>query len=238
VSDVLDLDTIPRAEFLTERWDHSPGEHVTVLGPNGSGKTHLAYQLLETSARPQHPAVVLVMKPRDATARLWSRELEMPITRSWPPATVWRAKPRGWTLWPRHVFDPARDNVMLETQFRRAILDSYKRGSRIVFVDELAGMERELSLKMDTDTLWTRGRSMGTSIWAASQRPAWISGYAFSQAMHLFLFRTPDKRDRERFADISGHVSSKEIEATNLSLPRYHALYIRREPFQMCIVGP
>ena len=61
--------SFPRDDFLSRRWRYRAGEHVTILGPTGSGKTYLGYQLLEKVATPKLPGIVLVMKPRDATVR-------------------------------------------------------------------------------------------------------------------------------------------------------------------------
>jgi MoxR-like ATPase len=140
---LAELETFDREEFLTERWRYRAGEHVTVLGPTGSGKTHLAYQLLEHSATRALPAVVLVMNPAMDSAHVDPAGEGAP-TRSGPGrrmASMWQPKPPGWLVWPKHKFDPDRDDAMpARRQFRRRLMDSYKRGNRIVFVDETFGL--------------------------------------------------------------------------------------------------
>jgi hypothetical protein len=37
--------TVPRDDFLRRRFDYRPGDHVTIIGPTGSGKTWMASQL-------------------------------------------------------------------------------------------------------------------------------------------------------------------------------------------------
>lgn len=228
-----------RDEFLTEGWEYNPGEHVTILGPTGSGKTYLGYQLLDATATVKVPAVVLVMKPRDATVKKWSKTVEFKTVRSWPPTpSIWRSRPpRGYVLWPRFTYDPDRDDAEQYRQFRRCLLDSYKKGDRIIFGDEVYSLAEELDLDKELVTLWTKGRSMGCGLWAASQKPTHIPLWAYSMAEHLFLHHDPDKRARQRFAEIGG-VDPKLVEDTVLSLKRHEFLYIRRADGAMCVIEP
>lgn len=228
-----------RAEFLAERWRYRPGEHVTILGPTGSGKTHLAFQLLTASTTPDLPGVVLVMKPKDATVRRFAKNAGYRTVRSWPPMpSPWRPKrPPGWVLWPRHTFDPDRDDVVLYREFRKALLDAYKRGDRVIFGDEVYGLAQELGLTKELITLWSRARSMGTGLWAASQKPTHIPLWAYSNADHLWLAYDPDKRSRDRFAEIGG-VDPVLVAQAVVQLREFEWLYIRREDRTLCIVSP
>jgi energy-coupling factor transporter ATP-binding protein EcfA2 len=227
-----------REEFLARRWAYRAGQHVTILGPNGMGKTTLGFQLLAHTARPKLPAIVLAMKPRDNTMSDWTKALKFRRTRSWPPVTIpWNANPPGYTLWPRHTFDPDIDDALLRAEFRRAMMQSYKKGNRIVFVDELFGVTDELGLTKEAITLWSRGRSMGAGLWGGTQKPSHVPLWAYNQAQHLFLSYDPDKRSRDRFAEIGG-VDPTLVKDVVVQLPKFHWLYIRRDGPVMCVIGP
>jgi hypothetical protein len=231
--------TFARQEFLEQRWRYRPGEHVTILGPTGCGKTYLAYQLLAASTRPKTlPGVVLVMKPRDDTVQEWSAQAGYERVTTWPPVTApWRKPPPGWVLWPKFSFDPEQDDVTLHIQFRSAMLDSYRRGNRVLFADELLGLVQDLKLARPLSSLWTKGRSMGCGLWGCSQRPAHIPLHAYSQAEHLFLARDPDQRSRKRFDEIGG-VDPMLVAEANMALTKHQFLYVRRDGAHVCIIDP
>lgn len=232
------LETIPREEFLTRRFAYQPGEHLTIMGPTQNGKTYLAYQLLAQVSTPKLPAVTLVMKPKDPTTLRFAKEHKHVRVRHWPPPWTWapfKENPPGWILWPRHTYDPDTDDPRLYREFRTAILDSYKRGKRIVFADEVAGLVTELNLGRALVTVWSRGASNKCGLWSATQRPAYVPLAAYTNAEHLFLSYEPDKRGRDRFNEIGG-VDGKLVAETVLGLKKYQWLYIRRTDRRMCIV--
>ena len=228
-------ESIPRRDFLQTRWRYRAGEHVTLLGPTGSGKTHLTWQLLQVSATPRVPAVVLAMKPRDATTTKWSKTLGYRVTRQWPPARLpFRAKPSGYTLWPRHTFDPDIDDAEHERIFRKAVMDSYRNGDRIVVCDELLAA-MDLHLERSLRAGWTRGRSMGMGLWGGTQKPTHIPTYGYNQASHLFIAYDPDKRSRDRFNEIGG-LDSDLLRNWVCALGKHEFLYIRRDGPAICVV--
>lgn len=237
VAEVEPVPYVARDDFLANHWDYRPGEHVTILGRTGSGKTYLAYQLLDQTTTPELPGVVLVTKPKDATVDTFTKRLEYRKVRSWPPvSSMWLpAKPRGWTVWPPHKFDPDVDDPRLAAEFRRTVLDCYKRGKRVLFSDEITELVA-LGLKRELDTVWERGRSMGCGLWASSQRPAYVPMHAYSAPEHLFLAFDPDRRNRDRFREIGG-VDPDLIAAVVFELGRFEWLYIRREDRAVCVVG-
>jgi hypothetical protein len=149
--------------------------------------------------------------------------------------------PNGYVLWPRHTFDPDRDDPHLRREMRRALLAGYAnkvpgkepRGN-VVFADETWGLI-DLKLQREIVTLHTRGRSMGCGLWVSSQRPTFIPLTSYSQAEHLFLAFDPDKKARERFREIGG-IDPALIEEQVMRLKLHQWLYLRRADRTVCII--
>ena len=241
---------IPREEFLERRFHWKPGEHVVVLAPTGWGKTHLLYQLTDTAATERNPAYLLVLKPRDETVEKFRAKLGWPRTDRYPPPLYQRIqygrffrrgpKFRGLVVWPKHEFDPSKDDPHIGRIMRRAILHSYKKGNRIVVVDEAYSMGKEYGLDREMVTVLSKGRSMETAMFGGSQKPTHIPLWFYSQSDHLFIGNDPDKRARQRYGEIGG-VDPKLVEAEVSKLHKHEFLYIRRNGKngpEIAVIGP
>lgn len=236
--DFPEVERFDRDDFVDNYFHYESGEHVSFIGPTGSGKTTFAYQLLQEVSTPKLQGIVLVMKPRDKTATDWNKTLNYKIVRNWPPPlSVWEPKkPPGFTLWPRFTYKPREDNLAHSEIFERCILDSYQKGNRILFADEVYGLANEMDLEEELKALWMRGRSMGCGLWAATQKPTHVPLWMYSQAQHLFLHNDPDARARKRFGEIGG-VDPKLIENVIMKLAKHEWLYIYRDGPKLAIVG-
>lgn len=230
---------LDREEFLHDYWDYDTGEHVTILAPTGGGKTHLGQELLGVTMTQEVPAILFAMKPRDETVEKFAKRQKLRTVQQWPPPPtnrVLHGKPKGWVLKPRHAYDPYVDDVRHAEIFRRAILDSYRRGNRILFADETYSLEQELGLTPELRTVWTKGRSMRCGLWAATQRPVYISKWAY-QAHHIFIGNDPDDDARKRLSEIGAAVDKQVVRSTVASLDRYEFLYVNRDERSICIVS-
>lgn len=244
---IVRIRRIPRQEFLREYWRYEAGEHVTVIGMTGSGKTHLSFQLLQHSISRELPGVVLVMKPRDSTVGRWQKALGLKRIASWPPPLVRRLvdKPPGWVLWPK-LGDLDRDDDTLRREFSRCMRESYAQAARkdgeprAIFCDEVVGITQDLKLGAPLNALWSRGRSVGLGVWAATQRPFNAPQLAYQSAEHLFFAAEPEARNRQRLTEIGGfdteaveHIVSTE----NQVLAKHEFLYLGRTNHVWAIIG-
>lgn len=238
--------TIPRDVFLSRYWDYEDGQHVTILGKTGSGKTFLGFQLLNASISKERPGVVLVMKPRDDTVVTWQKRLNLRRVPHWPPPRIRNKldKPRGYVLWPP-LGDFDRDDDVLRTEFDRCFRESYAQAARkngeprVLFADEVVGISKDLGLERSLKRLWMRGRSLGIGLWAATQRPFDAPLLAYQAPEHLFIAADPDSRNRERLGQIGGFDSDlieHIVHPANRVLGRNEFLYLGREAHVMAIV--
>jgi hypothetical protein len=229
--------SFPREEFIRERFHYEAGQHVTFLAPTQAGKTTLAFELLEKTVAKEVPGIVLVQKRKDETLTRWTEHLKAKgwiQTKVWPPNPL-RKQAVGYILWPLHSRDPDATNERLRGIFRRALLDSYNKGNRILFADETYYLSDRLDLDDELIQIWAQGAGMGCGLWAATQRPAYIPLWGYSMAEHLFLANDPDKRARIRYGEIGG-INPRFVEWQVERLPKYHWLYIRRTGPECCIV--
>lgn len=231
---------IDRQVFITRMWKYRSGEHVSFIGPTGSGKTHLALQLLARSVSEELPGYITVMKARDKTVgdflrthEGWKRTLTFPP----PPVVPGMKKPLGYAVWPHHTNDPEGDEVRHEALFHRMHRQLYVKGDNIIFDDEVVSLVREMDMKRDLTRIWTKGRSIGAGLWGATQRPAMVPLEMYDQAQHLFLANIKDKRSQDRFGEISG-VDPDLVVSVVRALPKWHWLYIRQEAGEMCVISP
>ncbi len=188
---------------MLRQWQ--PGEHITVVGPTGSGKTHLALTLAELCKY-----VLVIATKRDdpliddlqgrgyfATANLdrlvWT-DNDGPVPEH-----------RHVIYWQRlEGAKGARERQERQAVLVRKALDYAERTRGwTVVLDELMWATRNLHLDRELDSLWFGARTQGVSVIACSQRPTQVPLLALSSASYLFLFRTQDDRDLERLREAS-----------------------------------
>jgi hypothetical protein len=201
-------------------FDWRQGEHVSIIGPTGLGKTTLALSLLPL----RKYVVVLATKPRDDQLTRFRREHRFRIIRRWSEAGLVEQNPR-LILWPE--VERIKDIRSQRQRMKDALEEIFVSGGWCVYVDELffVGSPKFLGLENYLRLLWLQGRSLKVSLVGATQRPAWVPLEMYDQASHLFFFRESDETNLKRMGGI-GWLNRRDIMGEVAALPTYRFLYI------------
>lgn len=222
------------------------GEHVSLIGPTGSGKTTLALELLDR----RDFVCVLGTKPKDPTLDRLVKHKGYQLRRQWLERT--RRRPLGGppepaevkmsdgttrrrahvVLWPE--FRVAADKAHQRDVFDLALGDMFAAGSWCVFADEVFYLCRELGLEQHLTTMWTQGRSLGVTLVGGTQRPAFVPLYMYDQATHLFLWGDNDETNLRRVGGLGG-LSAASVRAIVAGLPQHSVLYVNTRTRQLAV---
>lgn len=195
------------------RWNQ--GEHVSLIGHTGSGKTTLASQLLPI----RKYVTVIATKPKDPLLDSYKRK-GYSVVREWPPPDHLQRI----LFWPK--IERISDKLTQAIEVHKALSGIYRSGGWCLFLDEVRYIAQTLKLKSDIELLWLQGRSSRVSLVAATQRPSWVPLEMYSQATHLFLWRETDRRNLNRVTEISSGLDTVEIRNTVSRLSLHDFLYI------------
>lgn len=207
------------ADYWRKAWRQ--GEHVTYVGPTGSGKTTLAVELLDARSY----VVALATKPADDTMDRLIKSRGFRKIKTWPPVRGDRV-----VLWP--PFRGRQDLLAQQEQMSAALDGAFAEGSWTIFADELWYLCQVLRLEDHLRLIWTQGRSLGVTLVGGTQRPAHVPLLAYDQATHLFFFRDNDETNLRRIGGLGG-LHSGLIRRTVAALPKHVALYVNTRTGQL-----
>lgn len=216
---------IPWQEFRrTLRW--KPGEHFSLIGPTGLGKTTML-----TNVLPMHPFVtVFATKPRDKTMTALIAHDHYVRFERWPNGLDPEEFPRR-VIWP-DATDIDSDKIQ-KVVFGDAFAKIYREGGWTLALDETWYVDDILGLGKNIKMYLLQARSLDISLVSAFQRPAWVPRELYSSSTHLMFWKTNDEVDLKSLSGI-GYRSAQLIRDIVSDLDLFQVLYINSRTGMMC----
>ena len=173
-------------------------QRTVIVGRTGSGKTQFATWLLSNAPFDRQPYVIVDYK-RDALLNMSKRIREI-----------------GYNELPKHPGlyiihpDPSHDEIMENWLYR-----IWRHGRIGLYFDEAYMVPNKKAFP----AVLTQGRSLHIPAIVVSQRPVWLSRFAFSEADHFAVFHLNDLDDRRT---ISRFLPEGAVEERQ---PEYHSIW-------------
>lgn len=170
-------------------------EHTTIIGRTGSGKTQAGMWLLSHAPFDMMPYVLIDYKGDEVLNSIGAIH-----------HSIYADPPEHPGLYIVHPM-PHEEEAMESFLWK-----IHAKGNTGLYFDEGFMAARLKSL----EAILMQGRSKKIPCFILSQRPSWMSRYAFSEASHFAVFHLNDRRDRMKVKEFFGNYSEER-------LPDYHA---------------
>lgn len=182
--------------------DRRQGEHVTLIGPPGRGKTQCMIELSKEQAPVNAYSIFLASKRIDDTQDLLkgqgyavaktASEIQIEESHKWILRPTW---PKGYT--------PDQLYAHHKREFELALMKAFEETAWTVNVDELPYLVRQLGLTKELLLLWLQGRSQANTVVCNTQRPRHVPLEAYEAATHIIFFQQHDTGEINRVAEIA-----------------------------------
>lgn len=210
----------PWPEFVADmQWRQ--GEHLTAVGPTGSGKTTLTNNLLEK----RRFVIFAATKKRDPTVDWLKKNQGFRV--------VNRIEQLHPQVHNRFIYKPSFPDVGARglrdqhAEFFRELLNHvFVNGNWTLDLDEVRYLTEFLGLTQEYELLLLQGRSLGVTVLSKTQRPKRIPLTAFDQATHLFFWKDNDEENLKRIASLGAAHDARAIRAEVARLPHHEVLYL------------
>lgn len=182
-------------------WKPELAPHHSILGQNGSGKTHLiVHGLLPLCL--DDKVCILDSKGDDPVLRASGAKSVRTLPSNLKRVTFDDNQPKS--AWYRLVISD--DIGRAQDQVGATLERIYREGNWVVIIDETRAISDPrspgLGLQPQLDRLWLRGRSRGISVIAATQAPRWVPSSFYDQCQFVWCSRIRDERAHQRIMEI------------------------------------
>jgi hypothetical protein len=222
------------------RIDWQPGQHWSIIGPSGTGKTT---GLVDLGERSMHHSILVITKNRDSLVR------RLPTERGWTVAReladVQKLLKKSWgDRWEKRdrppqriVFHPKLGQVSLrdraevlaarvEELFTWVYYNGHDFGGVTVEIDEATGASQQLGLQKPLTLMWDESRSNDVEMVAGIQRPAYVPKSSYNAARYLMVFKTVDPDDVLAVTKMAGFSNRQLLRDQLEQLPEHNHLLI------------
>lgn len=174
-------------------------QRTLIVGRTGSGKTQFGSWMLSKAAFDKQPYIIIDYKGDDLLGQIdRAKEIGYKDTVKHPGLYYLKAM-------------PGTDAEM--TAFLWSV---WKRGKTGLFFDEGYMVPNTQALQ----AVLTQGRSLRIPVIMLSQRPVWLSRFAFSEADYFAFFHLNDERDE---ATVKGLTPRNDVWDFRTRVPKYHS---------------
>ena len=223
-------------DALVQSMDWRQGEHVTCIGPTGTGKTTLMLSLLDSDAQPTRYVIFYGTKPKDRTLdKLVGTAGWRKVLRFDRMPNVINARNGRIVFWPR--FKTPDDIPAQAYQIGNSVRNAYLEHGWTLVIDETWWFTHMLGLEKWLKALWTQGRSVDITVMAGTQRPVSIPVLAYDQATHVFFWRDNDESNLKRISGMNG-LNAALIRRTVSTLPKHDVMYVNTRTGAMFVTTP
>lgn len=210
-------DLVEWNEFL-RRFKWRPGEHLTAIAPTGAGKTTLLFKLLPY----RKYSIFFGTKPDDPLYRQIIRSGFRRVE-SFDEIRPWENK---IMLWPHSKRTIPQTLLAQRDAFRDALNTIVHQTSWTVWIDEAKYVSEMLKLRTELTYAVEQLRSINATVVSGAQRPAWLPPSVLSNATHVFLWKSTNRDDAAKLADIGG-IDAREVRDQARSLGKHEFIYIK-----------
>jgi hypothetical protein len=223
---------MPWDKFRRDVFRPLPGEHVTVIGSTGKGKSNLLNHVYDL-----YPYIaVLATKTHDAT-------MDQLAKRGYVVWPNWRSLPAS--QYPRRIIWPRGGKLADMVQKQRVVFDNviehiFAEGGQpanapvgwAIGIDELWWFTNILNMDLLLRLILQQARSAGITLIGGTQRAAYIPTEFVSQPTHLFFFAKQDDNNLQRLGDINAS-NKRLIQSMVVALDSFQFLYVNNVTGQM-----